>query len=86
MCAPVAGRPKLCTQFGGQLPCYCIQLHWTKLRIMLLTSQRRSAHIKSLYVHMQCLEAEFYSWVAYGKGIASLDSSLAGKGSPACSI
>ena len=24
----------------------------------------------------QCLEAEFYSWVAYGKGIASIDSTL----------
>lgn len=28
---------------------------------------------------VQCLEAEFYSWVAYGEGIASVNSSLVGK-------
>lgn len=27
---------------------------------------------------MQCLEAEFYSWVAYGKGLASVNASLSG--------
>lgn len=26
----------------------------------------------------QCLEAEFYSWVAYGEGIASINSTLVG--------
>lgn len=29
-------------------------------------------------LNLECLEAEFYSWVAYGKGIASVDSSLTG--------
>ncbi len=28
---------------------------------------------------LQCLEAEFYSWVAYGEGIYSVDSSLVGE-------
>ena len=28
---------------------------------------------------VQCLEAEFYSWVAYGEGIASVNASLVGK-------
>ncbi len=26
----------------------------------------------------QCLEADFYSWVAYGEGIATVDASLVG--------
>ena len=29
-------------------------------------------------VLLQCLEAEFYSWVAYGEGLASVNSSLVG--------
>ncbi len=28
---------------------------------------------------LQCLEAEFYSWVAYGEGIYTVDSSLVGE-------
>ena len=31
---------------------------------------------------LQCLEAEFYSWVAYGEGIFTVNASLVGKTVP----
>ena len=36
-----------------------------------------TSNITALFL-FQCLEAEFYSWVAYGEGIASINSTLVG--------
>ncbi len=31
------------------------------------------------HLFVQCLEAEFYSWVAYGEGIYTVNSTLVGR-------
>ncbi|KAL3152576.1 hypothetical protein ABBQ32_001599 [Trebouxia sp. C0010 RCD-2024] len=37
--------------------------------------------ILNFALNLECLESEFYSWVAYGKGLAAINSSLVGSGS-----
>ena len=41
-------------------------------------------HIHELF--LQCLEAEFYSWAAYGKSLAAVEPALTGNGSFTCCL